>query len=307
VLTIGAFGAWAKQTISAAGALADLRKATGSSVEGLSAYTNQMAIAGVESEKAHDLIFKMSAGMADAGSKASLAMKALGVTARDPVEALKQVAVELDKYKDGAEKAAYTNAILKKSGYEVNAMLHDLAEGNKVAATVTTEQAEAADKLEDQLRKLRIESHALADVILSDVVPAILSMIRATQSGGAKGALAAAGITPEDRANLTAAYEKTKQDIDDLTKRRDAFLNAGSFVAWYSSDDIAIANTQLGIMAERLKNASVAKVDLSMGPQQEKKPRRKFPTVARRRFPNTRRKWNRSPRRARSRPPKWNT
>jgi hypothetical protein len=190
VLSVAGLVEFTKSTVDAAAHLNELSKATGSSVENLSRIANQARVAGVDVETMSALLYRMSAamsGVGQGGKVAQDALKALSVTAQDPAEALQQVAVALDRYADGSNKAALTQAILRRSGYEVNAMLHDMATNTDVVATVTTQQAEESERLERQIRLIGVEMTTLKTIILSDLVPAletgIAAFIKARQEG----------------------------------------------------------------------------------------------------------------------------
>jgi hypothetical protein len=169
-----------KEIIASAAALDDFADQTGSSVEALSKLSNQAAISGVEFATLQGLVLKLSAGMAgadDESSNVGRALKALGITARDPAVALQEVAKALAGYADGVGKAAIARDLFGKGGPAFLANLKDIAQFGDVAATVTAKQAEEAEKLEQSLRRLSVESTILKNAVLSDLVPAINNLI----------------------------------------------------------------------------------------------------------------------------------
>src|SRR6185436_16514098 len=83
----------AKAIISEAAALNDLSDATGSSVESLSRLNNQAKIAGTDFATLQNAVLKLSQGMAgtdEEATKTKEALKLLGITTRDPVQALQE-------------------------------------------------------------------------------------------------------------------------------------------------------------------------------------------------------------------------
>jgi hypothetical protein len=161
-------------TISAASALDDLADATGSSVENLSKLSNQAKISGTSFETLQGLVLKLTAGMAgadDESSNVGRALKFLGVNAKDPAEALQQVAVALDKYADGIGKAALARDLFGKGGPAFLGTLKDIANLQDVQATVTGRQAAEAEKLEQAWRRLSTEGSALKNMVLSLTAP----------------------------------------------------------------------------------------------------------------------------------------
>lgn len=170
----------ARAIISEAAALNDLSDATGSSVEALSRLNNQAKIAGADFGTLQSAVLRLSAGMAgadDESSKVKEALKILGISAKDPVEALQQVAVKLNTYADGVNKVGLAQALFGKQGLTFLATLKDIAELQDVGATVTKRQAEEAENLEKAFRRLSVEATGFKNAVLSDVVPAITRMI----------------------------------------------------------------------------------------------------------------------------------
>lgn len=181
---------WAKETVAAASALDDLADSTGSSVESLSRLSNQAKISGVDFGTLQGLMLKLASGMAgveNEGSNVGKALAALGVTAKDPAVALNEIALALDKYADGTGKAALARDLFGKGGPAFLAALKDIAKAQDVAATVTTQQAAEAEKLEQALRRMSVESTTFKNALLSDVVPALNEAIvrfRAAREAG---------------------------------------------------------------------------------------------------------------------------
>jgi len=175
-----------EEIISSAAALNDLSDATGSSVESLSRLSNQAKIAGADFGQLQAILLKLSVGMAGAGeegSKAGAALKALGVTATDPAQALQEIAISLNKYEDGVNKAAIAVALFGKQGTAFLATLKDIAELQDVGATVTKKQAEEAENLEKAWRRLSVETEGFKNLILNSVVPALVDMLDVMREG----------------------------------------------------------------------------------------------------------------------------
>ncbi len=171
---------WSKGVIAGASALDDLSDVTGSSVENLSKLQNQMAIAGKDFDSVASLVAKLAAGMAgaeDDTTKVGHALAALAIEAKDPAEALQEIAVKLNKYQDGITKAALAKDLFGQKAIQFLAQLKDIANLQDVAATVTAQQAAESEKLEQALRRLSVESTTLKNILLSDLVPAFNAMI----------------------------------------------------------------------------------------------------------------------------------
>jgi len=184
------FANWAKNTISAASALDDLADATGSSVESLSKLANISKVSGASFDTIDAAIKKLAVGMAgvdEESSRAGKALAAIGVTAKDPAQALTDIAQKFAQYEDGANKAALAVAIFGKSGTSLLPVLKDIAENVDIAGTVTTQQAKAAEDLEKAYRRLGVESTTFKNILLSDVVPALTASISSFNLARAAG------------------------------------------------------------------------------------------------------------------------
>ncbi len=220
-----------KDTIHAAAALDDLADATGSTVENLSKLANQAAISGTSFDTLQGLVLKLSAGMAGADDEASnvgRALKFLGVSAKDPAEALQQVAVAMSKYADGIGKAALARDLFGKGGPAFLATLKDIAELQNVNATVTAKQAKESEELEKAWRSLGNQATTLRNAILSGLVPALNDLVSqfslARNAGlGFWASLQAAGLDASQNlepiiSSLNKNIAKTNADIQRFEK-----------------------------------------------------------------------------------------
>ena len=153
---------FAKATIDGVDALNDLADASGASIENLSALEDIAARTGhgMDAVGASLVKFNQVLNAADANSPMARALKSIGLNAEelrklDPAEALRQTAVALAAYADDGNKARLVQELFGKSVREVAPLLKDLAEAGRLNATVTTEQANAADKFNKQMFQLR--------------------------------------------------------------------------------------------------------------------------------------------------------
>lgn len=164
-----AVGLFIRNTIDAAAALDDLSDATGSSVESLSKLANQAKISGRSIDELQAPLLKLAAGMGgadDESKKVKDALALLGISTRDPAQALTEVALAFEKFKDGANKAALAKALFSKDGPAFLATLKDIAKLGEVAATVSEKQAGEAEKLQQAWRRLSVEGTTLKNTVL---------------------------------------------------------------------------------------------------------------------------------------------
>jgi hypothetical protein len=134
--------------------LNDIKDATGASIENISALEDVADRTGTSVDTVADALTKLNKNLTAAtpGSAIEATLRGIGLSADelralDPAEALLQVATALDKYGASGSKARTITALTGKSVQELAPFLKDLAEAGKLNATVTTKQADEAEKL----------------------------------------------------------------------------------------------------------------------------------------------------------------
>lgn len=214
---------WSKAVISAASALDDLSDSTGSTVEDLSKLANIARVSGTSYETLSTALQKLAVGLSgtdEESQKAGRALAALGISSRDPAKALEEVAKKFAQFADDANKTAYAVAIFGRAGAQLLPLLKDMANAQDIAATVTTKQAQEAEKLEKSFRALTVQSSLLKNALLSEVVPAINAAMLQFQQAQAAGfgfmkSLAFSGL---DADRLGPFIEETKEKIESLER-----------------------------------------------------------------------------------------
>lgn len=255
-----------KAIIGEAAALNDLSDATGSSVEALSRLNNQAKIAGTDFAAMQTALLKLSQGMAnvdDESKDATRALQFLGITTKDPAEALQQIAQKLTGFQDGLGKVALATALFGKTGASLLPTLKDIAELSDVGATVTKRQAEEAEALEKAYRRLTVEATQFKDAILSGVVPALLQALEDMRegtkiAGGFLNAILQFGtLSPFD--TPAAGIAKLRGEIEDLKRQKlegkDLFGDLGP--------EIKLRENQLNFLLHKQRQAALALIDPS--------------------------------------------
>ena len=179
-LSVGGFIAFTKGIIDGIDALNDLKDATGSSIENISALENVAKRTGTSMDTVGAALVKLNKTLSDAkpGSDIDKALKAIGLSAKglkelDPSEALRTIAVGLSGYADDANKARLVQELFGKSVKDVAPLLKDLAESGRLVATVTTQQAQAAEDFNKQLATIKTNATDAARALLKDLIPAL--------------------------------------------------------------------------------------------------------------------------------------
>lgn len=180
-----------RNTVEGIDKLNDLADATGSSVENLSALEDAARRTGTGVDVVGDALVKLNKTLADAksGSEQAAALKAIGLSADelkkiDPAEALLKTAQALAGFADDGSKARIVQELFGKSIKDVAPLLKDLVEQGQLNATVTQEQADAADKFRKQSFELENNLKDLARTITSAVVPALNAMFDRVKKEG---------------------------------------------------------------------------------------------------------------------------
>lgn len=216
--------------VSSLAKLDDAAEMTGASVESLSSILNTLKPSGIGLDQITDVAGKLTRAMQGADeetSKAAKALEALKVETRDtagnlrPVdEVLKELADSLSGYADGTNKVALVQAIFGKSGAALLPMLKDLAATQKQVATVTTEQAAEAERLEKAMAKLAQGSEKLWQSLASKLIPSLADLIdRFNKAGDAGlGFISKVFNTATRDTELDGAIKQKTEQIESLRK-----------------------------------------------------------------------------------------
>ena len=224
--------------------LEDISKTTGSTVENLSGLASQARIVGVDMNTLESVLIKFNKALFSVENEANTtekALKAIGLSSKelrqmDTVDATYAVARALQEYADDANKAAIITAIFGKSAKEISPFLDDLAKNGKMNAVVTAQQAEAAGKLQDEVRKLGLEFDKFTNGILSRAIPALLEFFKTLNSiiqpyailgnniEELEGALAKVNATIEKNTSLGKENSKSNLDLQKGLQSRIGFL-----------------------------------------------------------------------------------
>ena len=194
-VTLGGIIAYVKSANAGVDALNDLKDATGASIENISALEDVAVRTGTTLDTVSTSMIKFNKVLGEAskpGSDAEKALTALGLSAAqlksiDPAEALLQTAQALAEFADDGDKARLTQELFGKSLKEVAPFLKDLAEQGKLVATVTTQQAEEAEKFAKELFRLEKNSIDAARALTGPLITALNTTIDKFREGTKAG------------------------------------------------------------------------------------------------------------------------
>lgn len=189
---IAGIATFAKNGIDAADALKDMSDRLGVSVKDLASFKLAAEQSGTELEGVGKGIARLTRSIGEAeGGNAKLgeALKALGISARDPKEAFFQLADATEKIQDPAKRAALLSQVLGKSYQDLipflsqgSAELRKLAQESESFAQTMARLAPDADKFNDELARLKQEAATAAGGILTHLVPALTKLIESYQN-----------------------------------------------------------------------------------------------------------------------------
>lgn len=230
---VGSLAAFVDASVDAAAAFDDMAEKTGASVESLSALARVAQIGGHDIGIVETATIRLAKALAGADEEAKGAGRAFATLGLDPnklrametSDALKVLADRLAEFKDSGGKTALVMDLLGRSGAQALPYLKDLAETSRLVATVTTEQASAAEKLEKNINRLKVSFGDLARNIALDALPALNAFFSAASAPGS--GLYGAALANIDRAmfgveDYAKRIAELQETLDGLEARKKA-------------------------------------------------------------------------------------
>ena len=188
LLGITAFANMVKGAIDAQAKIKDLAIEAGMTAEQLSRFEEVGRMSGDGLEGIASAVGKMSRALVqakDPTSAAAQALKAINLTWKDlqglsPDEQLIKIAKAQAQFAGGTEKNAAMMEIFGKSGNKFQVTLAEIAEAQKLAASTSNGQADAADAFNDSLAQLGLRfakfGRQIADEVLAYLNPLVKAM-----------------------------------------------------------------------------------------------------------------------------------
>ena len=184
-----------KGAVGAMAALDDMAAKAGTTVENMSALADVAKIGGHDLSVVEGAMVRLSKALAGGDEEAKgvgHALAALGLSAEklrsmDTAEALLLVAQALDQYGSGSGKTALAIDLLGKSGAAALPYLEDLAETGRLNASVTGEQAAAAEKLEKDINAVKLEGDKMTRAMVANMLPTMGDIAKAMRLAAEEG------------------------------------------------------------------------------------------------------------------------
>lgn len=173
----------------------DIADITGATVENLSKLESVARRTGQDFDQVGDVLGKFANKLTEVGNPASdvsKALKAIGLSANDlkgldTAEQFQKVAQALAGYADGGDKVAIVQALMTKSGKDLLPYIKDLGQAGELNATVTTAQAEAAERYKKQMAQLTAQFDDFSRTLVSKVLPALNGVLERFNATGNAG------------------------------------------------------------------------------------------------------------------------
>jgi len=220
-VSLATLGSKIGDVLGSMGELDDLSQKIGSSVESLSKIQKVTKAFGVDFAGSVDpALVKLAKGLTtvdDKSSKTAKALAALGVSANtmsDPSEVLIEVAKNLQRYEDGAAKAAVVSDLFGKSAADLLPFFNDLAETVDDFSTVSADAVGQAAALQDKFGMLGVRTDEIFTAITVAALPAF--------------------------SNLTDGFS-------DVLKAEDGLVDSGEIAGW--ADDLGLGFSRVADVA----------------------------------------------------------
>jgi hypothetical protein len=273
------------QALQATAALDDMAERSGASVEGLSAIQRVTKVGGQDMEGFTAQLGRTVKGLKDGteeGNKSVRAFAAVGISAfdargrmRDMSEVVVELAKQLQGYADDGTKVQLVQDALGKGAEHYLPLLKDLADDTDRHATVTREQAAAAEQAEKNINRLKLVMEDNRRELVNSLTPAIVEFTSklleaARASGGLVAGLATMATADTGRIRERLAEIRREIEIHEKAMERPAAGLGNKLLNALQAPSDAASKVRIGrLMAEqdyleRLERARLSKLTEGM-------------------------------------------
>ena len=278
-LSIGAFATLVTGAINAADKLNDLNKATGITVENLAGLELAAKQSGGDLDGIAQSINKLSVKMGEDANK----FKLIGVTAKDPLEAFKQLSDIFVKIEDPQTRAALGAEALGKSWAsaapllaEGGAKIQEMVDKGANLSRISPELVKAADAFNDKLAEIAVASKGATMAVAEGLLP-ILQLLAdefaESQRTGGSLSIIVDGIAIAFEAvivvvaNTVYVLKQVYAEIEGIAKQLGALatldFTAFAAIGAQMKADAAAARKDIDAFTDRVLNArkNAAEID----------------------------------------------
>jgi hypothetical protein len=231
--TIGAFTQMIHGAIESADSLNDLRKSTGLTITDLAGLKLAAAQSGTDLAGVAAAVNKLSTNIGKEPEK----YRKLGITAKEPIEAFKQLSDIFSKIEDPQQRAAFSAEALGKSWASAAPLLAEgsdsigkMVEKGAALSHVTQELADNADQFNDKIAEMNAASEGFKMKLAGEMLPVLTQITTAmTQAYTESGKLAAAWVAlggagafmfTDEFAPPTTKIKNLREELDRLYEKK---------------------------------------------------------------------------------------
>lgn len=226
-ISVAGIALLSKHTIDALARMHELGIESGTTASAISKFEAPARAAGSSLDAVAGAIFRMSKASIEArdpSSKAGQAFAAIGISVDQirklkPDELFELSARQLAKYSDGAQKSAVMQELWNKSGKEMSRVAAEIAASGKLLATVTDEDAEAANRFNNMIVELKMTSEKLLRSLASDFLPTMNAVIRSFIDAKKEGGFLNGLFAAMDRALESIGMDRLGRDLEQVNSQ----------------------------------------------------------------------------------------
>jgi hypothetical protein len=239
---------FATDTVRTQSQLDDLADTVGGNVTQLDGLRRVAFVAGSDLGFLNTALMTLSRGLrssSDEGNATVRAVKALGLNIEElrnmaPDQAMRAIAVAMNQFADGGEKAAAAQALLKGAAKESLPILKDLAEATDTNGKKTREQVEQSERLEKETRRLSLAFQDARDDLANLLIPTLAKYLEQLTKGveiaGGFGAAIRMFGTINPFRSLGGNINELQKDLEALEKGLEKRRTRGWDTAGFEAD-----------------------------------------------------------------------
>jgi hypothetical protein len=247
---------FATDTVRTQSQLDDLADTVGGNVTQLDGLRRIAHVAGSDLNFLNSALMNLSRGLrasSDEGHQTVRAVKALGLNLEElrnlePDQAMRAIAVAMNRFADGGEKAAAAQALLGRAAKESLPVLKDLAEAGETNGKAMREQIEQSERLDKETRRLSLAFHDARDDLANLLIPTLADYLEQLRegtkiSGGFFASLKLFGTINPFR-SLGGNIQELTKDLEQFEAARKDFAGRTGYEGQVAGLDQSIEDTK---------------------------------------------------------------
>ena len=227
----------------------EIGRTSGEGLEGIAAAVGKMSKALIEAK--------------DPTTAQAQALKAINVSwqelkALSPDEQLIRIAKAQAEFAPGIEKNAAMMTLFGRGGAKFQVALSEIAEAQKLVSTTTAKQAEEADRLVDELAKLKLQAGLVGRGLMSDLIPGLNTILQAfiegkNEAGLYEGAVRglSAAFDAINGTGATAELQRIEDRLKEVKKAADTLREQPWWLSFVDSGPLKDQAAQIEALTKQ--------------------------------------------------------